>query len=174
MDIVRKLTDDYELKREETVRRSREMAREADGLSKWADELEKKAQELRDRSLHLTKEADRMESVDWKKNVIDPLASALGERAKKMPLVYGPMGLCSRVSIYLVDDLNKKVYEQPAKCLVVQPDIRDDGGLSFVYETGEVADRYEKGTLGEVSGMNMVTAPLPGTIDEILALFRDT
>ena len=44
--------------------------------------------------------------------------------------------------------------------------------MIFNYETGEVSDRYEPGTVGYVNGLNNITARLPDSVEEILGLLR--
>ncbi len=65
------------------------------------------------------------------------------------------------------------LFKQRSKQLIVHPCFDEDGNLYLVYETGETVERYAKGSLGEASGLNGVTAPLPDALDEIQVLLRD-
>jgi len=87
--------------------------------------------------------------------------------------VYGPQGIGCRTFIYLVESEEVSPFKQQSKRVIVQPDFDEDGNLYLVYETGEMVERYAKGSLGEVSGLNGVTAPLPNTLEEIRVLLRD-
>ena len=62
--------------------------------------------------------------------------------------------------------------EFAAKTLVVRPLFFEENGLSFVYETGETTSECPPGSLGEAHGMNLVTAPLPDSLEEILAVMK--
>jgi hypothetical protein len=120
----------------------------------------------------LIKKQGEIKFVNWIADVAYPLADTLAERAGKQARVLGPRGIGAKLHILLVDgagnfDWQKDEYME----LVVEPDFQD-GHLTILYETGEVTDRYKSGTLGQASGLNNVTAPLPDSIDEILALFK--
>lgn len=114
----------------------------------------------------------RMEKVNWMDGVIKPLAAALAEATGLYWKVTGPCGICCRVYIDLCKDPDEPVLFQSHKEIILQPDFTDDG-LTIMYETGETTDRFAKGSVGALNGMNNVKKPLPNSVDEILKIMRD-
>ncbi len=114
----------------------------------------------------------RMEKVNWMDGVIKPLAAALAEATGLYWKVTGPCGICCRVYIDLCKDPDEPVLFQIHKEIILQPDFTDDG-LTIMYETGETTDRFAKGSVGALNGMNNVKKPLPNSVDEILKIMRD-
>ena len=104
-------------------------------------------------------------------DVLWPLADELARRTGKHPQLSGPAGLGSKLTIALVDNPDKRSYEQESLEITVEPAFEDDH-MVFNYETGEVSDRYEPGTVGYVNGLNNITARLPDSVEEILGLLR--
>lgn len=82
------------------------------------------------------------------------------------------MGIGSKVTIALLDDPRRRWIEQDSLDLTVEPDFSSGEHMILHYETGERSDRYEPDTVGFIDGLNNITAPLPDSVEEILALFR--
>lgn len=99
-------------------------------------------------------------SASWLDSAIAALAVDLEEATGKPTEISGPFGLRAEVWITVGDDFIRLTPEFP------------DGKLKLYYDTGEMADRYQPGTLGDFNGMNNVRAPLPDTLDEIIGLLR--
>jgi len=108
---------------------------------------------------------------NWKEEIIVPLAEELAKRNGKKAKVLGPFGIGAKVEIILLDDLDVKWTEQDALVLVIEPDF-ENGEMVFNYETGETCDRYKPGTIGEINGLNNITARLPNSAEEIQKLLR--
>lgn len=128
--------------------------------------LETKAAEKRTQAENLSRKTGTR--PDWKAEVVLPLAKELAKRKGLKPKVMGPMGLASRVIIALVEDLGENPSKQEHYRLTLQPDVQPGGKILLRYETGETEDsKYPKGSLGAMSGLDLVTAPLPDSIDEV-------
>lgn len=131
-----------------------------------------RAKKKTDQAEHIREELRKKESVSWVDGVVRPLAIALGEAAGLQSKVSGPCGICCQVYITLCEDPTRSLLGQDHKTITLQPDFSEDG-LVFRYETGEVTERFAKGTVGAMNGMNNVTEILPSSLDEILKLMRD-
>ena len=106
---------------------------------------------------------------NWLDDAVRPLAKELAAKAGfPHAKVVGPCGFAFRVFITLWTSEP----EFAAKTLVVRPLFFEENGLSFVYETGETTSECPPGSLGEAHGMNLVTAPLPDSLEEILAVMK--
>lgn len=123
-----------------------------------AETMEARAKKKRDTAEKLRRSMNKVKSVDWKEEVIRPLAEELSKRLGKKACVYGPYGIGAKVVIALVDDQDGLLMEKEWTGITVEPSFDDDGSLYFQYETGAVCDRYAKGTLGQMSGLNNITA----------------
>ena len=77
-----------------------------------------------------------------------------------------------KFAIVLVDDEDGILAEKEWDGITIEPAFDNDGTLYFKYGTGEVCDRYAKGTLGQMSGLNNITARLPDSVEEILGLLQ--
>lgn len=137
-----------------------------------AEALEARAKKKRATAEKLLRSMSKVEAVDWKSEVIEPLAEELAKRTGKKACVYGPYGIGAKAIIALVDDQDGLLMEKEWTGITVEPSFDDDGSLYFQYETGDVCDRYAKGTLGQMSGLNNITARLPDSVEEILGLLR--
>ncbi len=107
---------------------------------------------------------DELECPRWRDELVEPLAREMADRFGLSYEVMGPFGICARVPIYFEDSDGNTVAG-----LTLQPGNLDEGEL--YYETGETADRFEPGTMGEINGMNNVTERLPQDMDEIAEIF---
>lgn len=103
---------------------------------------------------------------NWLDDIARPLAKALADASDfQRHTVTGPCGIASRtfLCVWSCDP------EPKGKAIAIQP-VFDEDKISFVYETGEVENTHPSGSLGAESGLNFVTAPLPDSLDEILAV----
>lgn len=139
-------------------------------LKSEANALEERAKKKRENASQL--ESKRGPSPSWITEIVRPLATELARRKNLNYKVMGPMGLGARVVIALLADPELLTYRQEHYRLVLQPDVLEGNTLRLVYETGEVSEKYETGTLGAAAGFNNITAPLPDSIDEIEQLLQ--
>lgn len=137
-----------------------------------AETLEARAKKKRATAEKLLRSMKSIKVVDWKEEVIEPLAEELAKRLGKKACVYGPYGIGAKVVIALVDDKDGPLMEKEWTGITIEPSFDCAGNIYFQYETGDVCNRYEKGTLGQMSGLNNITAELPDNVEEILALLR--
>lgn len=169
--MIQKLSADYEKKRGDYEAAVAAICAKARRNIEAAEALEKRAKKKREAAKKLEEKKNRIPVVDWKDEVIVPLAEELAKRVGRHPLVFGPCGIGAKVTISLVADPEARWTEQDRLELTVEPDF-EDGCMIFNYETGEASDRYEPGTVGYVNGLNNITAPLPDSVEEILGLLR--
>lgn len=169
--MVKELLNAYEEKRGKSEAAAALIADRADQCMKAAAKLEKRAGRKREEAKRQEEKLRKMPVVDWKEEVIIPLAEEMAKRIGKHPVVFGPCGIGAKVTICLTDDPAAKWTEQDRLELTIEPDF-EDGRMIFNYETGEVSDRYEPGTVGYVNGLNNITARLPDSVEEILGLLR--
>lgn len=130
-------------------------------------ELERKIEERRAQLERLQKRLERLPRVGWVTGIVEPLAAVLADRTGLSWEIYGPFGLRSETSIYLREDMSRSITAQTTRSIHLVPMHNKDGEFVVHYETGEIDDSYQKGSLGELNGMNRKTAPLPDTIEEI-------
>lgn len=161
----------HEEKKKQVEAKRAELKRELDQILDEANGLEKKATKKRREAKGVYEEMSALDYGTWVSDVIWPLADELARRTGKHPQLSGPAGLGSRLTIALVGDPDKRPYEQESLEITVEPAFEDDH-MVFNYETGEVSDRYEPGTVGYVNGLNNITARLPDSVEEILGLLR--
>lgn len=169
--MMKELLDAYEEKRGKSEAAAALISDKVSRYYKAAADLAERAEKKRNLA---KKQEDRLRmlpTVDWKDEVIVPLAGELAKRTGRHPLVLGPCGIGAKVTISLVNDPGARWTEQDRLELTVEPDF-EDGRMVFNYETGEVSDRYEPGTVGYVNGLNNITARLPDSVDEIIGLLR--
>lgn len=142
--------------------------RRASELREQADQEDLEAEKI-------WKEIDALPLVAWPEKLVYPLAKELSRRSsKKNFTVIGPGGLSCSMHIVLHNDpeyvpimLRKETYLE----LTVQPDNRN-GFITLRYETGDENDSCPKGSIGQIGGLNRVTASLPDSIEEIEKLLR--
>ncbi len=161
----------HEEKKKQAEAKRAELKQELDQILDEADSLEKEAAKKRREAKGVYEELGALDYGNWMSDVLWPLADELARRTGKHPKLLGPAGLGSKVTIALVDDPDKRSYEQESLEITVEP-VFDDESIFFNYETGDVSDRYEPGTVGYVNGLNNITARLPDSVEEILGLLR--
>lgn len=136
-----------------------------------AEALEEKAQETRKAAEALESRIKLIPMPDWKEDIIVPLANELAKRTGKQAMLSGPCGLGGRTTICLVDDAETTWYEQDRLELTLQPGF-ENGSLFFAYATGETVEKFKPGTIGDINGLSNITARLPDSVEEILALLK--
>ena len=161
----------HEEKKKQAEARRAKLKRELDQILDEADGLEKEAAKKRKDAMSIYEEMGALDYGNWMSDVLWPLADELARRTGKHPQLSGPAGLGSKLTIALVDNPDKRSYEQESLEITVEPAFEDER-IFFNYETGEVSDRYEPGTVGYVNGFNNITARLPDSVEEILGLLR--
>ncbi len=166
-ELIRDYIAEYDKKRAEheaLMKRASEYEEEAKRIIEMAKKKKDEAEQIR--------EQVRNDQLNWIDAVVIPLATALGEATGLHHRVIGPCGICCRIDVILYADKERQYIFQPHKVIALQPDFREEG-FSLRYETGKQTDRFAKGTVGELNGMNNETEVLPNSIDEILKLMRD-
>lgn len=108
----------------------------------------------------------------WVQGIVDPLAQELAARAGLCYTVYGPFGLRCETTIYLCSDLSKSITEQVTRSITLTPGHDAEDNYVIYYDTGEVDEGYQKGSVGYLNGFQYKTAQLPDTIEEVEALLR--
>ena len=129
------------------------------------------------RAHHRALERLEHKAPGWYKNVIEPMAEAISKATGLPYKVYGPFGLSSHTSIYFFTDGKiGDICESPTMGITLYPNFwhTEDGTMEFglQYDTGERRPRYPDGTIGELNDGNVVTAPLPDSLEEILTIMR--
>jgi len=110
-------------------------------------------------------------------NVLVPLANEIKSRTGlKYFEIYGPFGVEGETTIYFSNhgrDGDIKICEVETYHITIEYSYNENNELDhLVYWTGETTNRFPKGTIGELNGLNNVYAPLPTDIDEIIKLLR--
>lgn len=166
---VRELVGHYEAKTLTLDRRIKSLRSEERMFRERAQELREHANRAEKKADAVHEALDNLQSVDWVDTVVRPLAEEIAKLKGKEARLLGPVGIGSKVTIYLSD--NEETSWEEREFLTVEPDF---GGKALVlrYETGQYTERYQKGSLGELSGLNAITEPLPDSIEEIAELFR--
>lgn len=134
----------------------------------------KKLQDRYNRLLQQTNEKSKSlykKMPSWVR-VVEQLAGCLKKQYNfKYVQILGPFGLCCRISIWLGDlpfyDNDNHLIIENIYSLDLQPIFSANHQLSFVYETGEMNNKFKPGSIGELNGMNMITEPLPTNINDI-------
>lgn len=129
--------------------------------------IDEKISERRAQIERLEKRRERLLDVGWVEGIVEPLAAALASLTGLSWEIYGPFGLRAQTAIYLREDMSRSITEQTTRSIHLVPKHDKDVGYILHYETGEIDGSYQKGSLGELNGMNRKTAPLPDTIEEI-------
>ena len=170
---ARELYESYAAARQKEKEKLAEMEAEASALREEAEQLQMAAKEkVRLADEIVGRMGDHM-TTSWVKDVVKPLGEELRKATgKKFCTVYGPFGLCARVSIYLHDEStdDKDLIHQATLDLNLQPCFEDGNSFSLLYETGEITRQCEPGSLADLNGMNRATAPLPDSIDDVVTL----
>lgn len=66
-----------------------------------------------------------------------------------------------------------KFIPEKALRLNVVPVLREDGVFTFEYKTLKRIEKYEKGTVGDMNGLNTISAPFPDTFEEVLQIMKE-
>lgn len=141
----------------------------ASQLRREAARLDERASKKRELAQKILNEADP--APYWIDDIAVPLAEELARRKGLQAKILGPMGLACRTVLVLVSDPDVIPSKQEHYRLTIQPSHKN-GKFCLAYETGEETDRYEARTVGAMSGLNFVTAPLPDSVDEIEKLLK--
>lgn len=115
-------------------------------------------------------------------NILIPLCKEICQRKGfKYFDIYGPFGMCCETSLYFSNEGKEKNWRDSRMndidiCKVdtwsIQLTYNDNTESGYQYWTGEVTNKYPKGSIGELNGENNVYAPLPADVDEIIKLLR--
>lgn len=140
----------------------------ASQLRREAARLDERASKKRELAQKILNEADP--APNWIDDIAAPLAEELARRKGLQAEILGPMGLACR-TLVLVSDPDVIPSKQEHYRLTIRPSYKN-GKFCLAYETGEETDRYEARTVGAMSGLNFVTAPLPDSVDEIEKLLK--
>lgn len=171
IESVSSLVSAMEIKKTEAEEKRGRLKDEMDQIMDEADALESQARAKRRDAKDLYEQIGALNYGNWVSDVIWPLADELAARTGKKAKILGPAGLGAKLTIALLDDPDRRRTDQDSLELTVE---MDSSGPQTVlrYETGERTDCYEPGTVGFINGLNNITAPLPDSVEEILALFR--
>lgn len=141
-------------------------ARKLEKIDAQVAELKQQIVKLYDEREAIVAHYNSCRFPNWLDDIVRPLARALADASGfQRHTVTGPCGIASRtfLCVWSCDPRFE------GKAIVIQPAF-DEDKISFVYETGEVENSHPSGSLGAESGLNFVTAPLPDSLDEILAV----
>lgn len=111
-------------------------------------------------------EAEKLGRSSWVKTSVAALAVDLEEATGKPVSISGPFGLRAAVYITIGKDA-----ENDRTFMCVTPDF-SNGSFRLFYDTEKSVKRYAPDTIGGLNGFNIITAPMPDTLEEIIALFR--
>lgn len=98
--------------------------------------------------------------ANWIGTAITALAMDIEKRTGQQVKVSGPFGLRAEVMLCTED-----------KIIVITPWFMESQ-LHLHYDTGQMKNEYAPNTLGDYNGMNNITAPLPDTVEEIIAVMH--
>lgn len=103
---------------------------------------------------------------------IELLADKLSKHFGLHYKLYGPFGIECETSIYLFKNPKLSICEQDTLSITLRPfgDVEKDW---LTYDTGERLDRYPKGSIGDLNGMNAVYKPLPKEFNQIVELMSE-
>jgi len=125
---------------------------------------------MRERQIgRLRRKLDKTRRPPWT-DCVEAIAGELARRTGLKHDIYGPFGITSQISIYLFEDDQKGITEQPTRSLTLMPRFGADDTLRLSYWTGECTSKYVPNTIGEMNGCNKVMKPLPDAMEEIEAL----
>ena len=117
--------------------------------------------------------------VHWRDMIAKPIADAIGEQLNNaIPEVLGPCGISSRVflSWYATEEAQHK--NTPLLSVAVMPEnlAGDDpkSAILAMCNFNQQSERFAKGTIGELNGLNYGRIPLPNdaSVEELLSLFQ--
>ena len=106
----------------------------------------------------------KIERLRWTgfREFFKPMAEEVKKRLKAEGYVwYGPFGLCSEQTIYWLKDIKKCI---PVKGNVLGSVTFIDGGTA-IRNRKKVSERFSKGTIGEMNGMNYETIKVTEKMD---------
>lgn len=107
------------------------------------------------------KQANLNEWVSWLDSAVPTLVADIEKTTEKPVEVCGPFGLGTEV-----------ILKCDGRYLSIAPEFAS-GNLQLFYDTGEAATPgHPAGSPGEWNGFSNIRAPLPGTVEEIIPLFR--
>lgn len=162
-DFYAKYAEEKKLEKEDVSAYESELEnieRQLEELQEKRDELSTKIAELRDRYPY--------SYIDAAQELAEVLAGKIGADFK----VTGPQGICSRMTIFLSEKGDRWPYSKPYRMLSVEPRFPQDDVLAFRWRTDRYVERFAKGSLGEINGMNYETEDLPDDLDDVLRLFK--
>ena len=169
--MLKTLSEAYELKRAMNKAEISTIEAAMNHHNAIAETHERRAAKQRQKAKKLEEELRNRPTVDWKKEVIEPLAAELAKQLNLHAVVLGPCGIGAKVTIALCKNPTIPVREQETLELVVEPGF-ENKRMVFYYETGETSEKYAPGTIGELNGLNNTTARLPDSVDEIIPLLK--
>lgn len=174
VESVSSLVSAMEAKKEKTKIDIACLNKKKDQLITDAAALEEQARSKRREAAEIDKQIKSVvcgDTGDFTKDVLLPLVEELSRRSGKRVYIAGVVRGGYRRLIVMSDGRGKTSDLQDRVGLVLEEDYSGEH-LTLRYETGECTDRYEPGTVGFINGLNNITAPLPDSVEEILALFR--
>ncbi|MBQ8409096.1 MAG: hypothetical protein IJY39_09575 [Clostridia bacterium] len=138
----------------------------------------------------LQKQIERLESKKytggWVKCLLEPLAELL------MPLlgcdkyrILGPFGLRNETSLWFIKPNSTAQYCDYSLSFTVRCEYNDDDDYKGVYcspsmknvrlfyNTGRRTNIYPQGSIGELNGFDVIEAPLPDDVDEIIKILKE-
>ena len=159
---MQKFIDKYDSKYKEFERKENYFKLE---INKKKKELEKIQNELD----NLKEKKKKLNRPSWIDEIIKPLAQEIANKLDKHYEILGPFGICCRVTLRFGDKEKLSAKDDFLK-ITILPDNLKEG--KFSYETGETIDKFKKGTIGQVNGMNRVTKELPKDLNKIVKLLK--
>lgn len=108
-----------------------------------------------------------MKCPGWYEGVLVPFSEAIAKRLEMPYEVYGPFGMCAKTTVYFFPGNGRDITRDETYSITIQPE-----GKELYYETGEKVNRYQRNTIGDMNGMNNVTAPVPDDMESIITLLR--
>ena len=148
-------------------------------------DADRKNKEDREKLMNLIqrhqKRLDKLESESpgWYNNVITQMAERISKAIEMPYKIYGPFGLSCRTSVYVhANDTIGDIHRKPTLRLTIYPEYEYEpdsiikSRFRLLYDTGERTRRYADGTIGELNDGNVVKAPLPDGLDDIVDLLR--
>jgi hypothetical protein len=140
--------------------------------------FQKRDSEIRTEIEKLEKELHQLENPYWFDDLVKPLMKKIVDKVDKFNYsrCLGPSGL--RNSVVLVFAEEKKhidyILDYPDENYSICIFPTDLDKAEFKYYTSEKAvNKYDKGNIAEINGMNNDTKILPEDIDEIIELILD-
>lgn len=164
-----KYFEDYKRCEEERAKERNLMYEDTERIREKIQVREKQIERLKKKMEKREKAYYEKDFPNWIETIVKPLMHDLEKHTGLHGEIYGPFGICCKTSIYLRKDMKESITEQSTLHITIEPPTND---RKIYYETGEVNNRYAKGSIGELNGMNKVKAQLPDTIEEIVALLR--